>query len=235
MQNSKIQIKILSLVFVAVGFLPIDVMAARLYFEPKSISAGVGSIIPAKVFLDSSTEKINALQVSVKYPGKILKLKDWSDGNSIINLWIQNPKAENDTISFQGIIPGGYQGSAGLLLTLNFEVVGEGVATTYFADNSEALLNDGKGTSVKLELDKLNLSIGGKDKTEILDSNDNTPPEDFLPVISRDINLFDNKYFLVFATQDKGSGIDHYEVSEDVGFLQPKPSNWITAESPVVL
>ena len=43
------------------------------------------------------------------------------------------------------------------------------------------------------------------------------------------MNIFDGKYFLVFATQDKGSGIDHYEVSEDNG------ASFIPAVSPYLL
>ena len=43
---------------------------------------------------------------------------------------------------------------------------------------------------------------------------DTEPPEDFTPAIVNDPNVFDGKYFLVFATQDKGTGVDHYEVRE---------------------
>ena len=43
---------------------------------------------------------------------------------------------------------------------------------------------------------------------------DTTPPEDFKPEIGRDPAIFEGKYFLSFATTDKTSGIDYYEVKE---------------------
>ena len=65
-----------------------------------------------------------------------------------------------------------------------------------------------------LKLESLTLPIaGGKENigVEIIDSD---PPEDFRPEISRDQNIFENRWFLVFATQDKGLGIARYEVCE---------------------
>ena len=70
---------------------------------------------------------------------------------------------------------------------------------------------------------------------------DTVPPEIFEPKVVSDSNMFDGKYFLVFATQDKGSGIDHYQVLEkktanilgcDLTLWQ---SGWITAENPYLL
>ncbi|OGH83817.1 MAG: hypothetical protein A2261_03705 [Candidatus Magasanikbacteria bacterium RIFOXYA2_FULL_44_8] len=75
-------------------------------------------------------------------------------------------------------------------------------------------------------------------------------PESFKPEIAQDPNIFGGKWFLAFATQDKGSGIDHYEIREDLGFriknlggiikkfLIPKSyllNSWQEVESPYVL
>ncbi|MDO8493136.1 MAG: cohesin domain-containing protein [bacterium] len=232
MKNKNIILKILILLVVVS---PFKTEASRLYFEPASISAGVGSVVKVQVLLDSSSEKINALEVAVKYPSGVLRLKDWNDGNSIINLWIQAPKTEKGAVIFQGVIPGGYQGAKGLLLTLNFEVISRGSGTVTFEKTTQALLNDGRGTSAALKFDELSIDTAGDLKTNSSNIEDETAPEDFLPIISRDPNLLDNKHFLVFATQDKGSGVDHYEVSEDRGIFKPKPDNWIVAGSPFVL
>jgi hypothetical protein len=43
---------------------------------------------------------------------------------------------------------------------------------------------------------------------------DTTPPEAFILEIGQDPSLFEGKYFLSFATQDKMSGIDYYEIKE---------------------
>lgn len=39
-------------------------------------------------------------------------------------------------------------------------------------------------------------------------------PKMWINKMFSDPAIFDGKYFLVFATQDKGSGISHYEVCE---------------------
>jgi len=43
---------------------------------------------------------------------------------------------------------------------------------------------------------------------------DTTLPEEFKPEIGRDPTIFEGKYFLSFATTDKTSGVDYYEVKE---------------------
>ena len=50
---------------------------------------------------------------------------------------------------------------------------------------------------------------GGQAKSTDYDS-----PENFTPEIGRDSLIFSGKYFLVFATQDKNSGVNYYEVKE---------------------
>jgi len=55
------------------------------------------------------------------------------------------------------------------------------------------------------------------------------PPEDFTPVTASDPNIFGGKYFVSFATQDKGSGIDHYEISEG------NKNSFVRVDSPYLL
>ena len=56
-----------------------------------------------------------------------------------------------------------------------------------------------------------------------------------MPEIARDPTIFDGKWFLVFATQDKGLGIDHYEIKETRYRFFGSFSRWISAESPYAL
>jgi len=62
---------------------------------------------------------------------------------------------------------------------------------------------------------------------------DTEVPEAFTPVVASDQSIFNGKYFLVFAAQDKGSGIDHYEVRETRAY--GKKRSWEIAESPYLL
>ena len=59
-------------------------------------------------------------------------------------------------------------------------------------------------------------------------NKDTDSPESFKPIITQSPDVFNGKYFLVFVTQDKGSGIDHYEVSEGGG-------KFMVAASPYLL
>ena len=43
---------------------------------------------------------------------------------------------------------------------------------------------------------------------------DSIIPEKFIITRTKDSSIYDNKYFLVFSTTDKESGIDHYQVCE---------------------
>ena len=46
--------------------------------------------------------------------------------------------------------------------------------------------------------------------------------------------MFEGKWFVVFNTQDKQSGIDHFEVQENRG-AKPDYTKWKTAVSPYLL
>ena len=69
---------------------------------------------------------------------------------------------------------------------------------------------------------------------------DATPPEEFKPEIGQDPSIFEGKYFLSFATTDKTSGIDYYEVKEAPKEILRLPTgqgkrDWKRAESPYLL
>jgi hypothetical protein len=68
---------------------------------------------------------------------------------------------------------------------------------------------------------------------------DSTPPEDFKPEIGKDPTIFGGKYFLSFATTDKMSGIDHFEILEADrrGFKRgtTRKAEWKRVESPYLL
>ena len=194
--------------------------AAELFFEPREINTKIGYIEEVELFLKTNNnESVNAFEISVEYPSEFLKLKDWSDGNSIINLWIKEPKNNNGTFSFQGIIPGGYSEERGLLMTLYFESLREGSAGITIRNDSLILLNDGEGTEAETSFSfaKINIKLPEeelpKDKP-LLEFTENISPEPFTPIISRSDEIYGGNYFLIFSTQDKNSGINYYEVSE---------------------
>jgi len=234
---------VLSFILVVFGVLPLATNAAILYLEPSAGEYHQGDTFIIEVKIDTQGEYINTIQADLTFSSEILKVQDISEGNSIINLWIKKPEIAEDSppldlISFSGGIPGGYQGKDGLLLKIVFQTkeIGGGwsSAEVDFLDSCQVLLNDGLGTPTKLTSKEAVFSIL-PEKLEISKnewqeeiSKDKTSPQPFKIEISRDLSIFDGKYFIVFSTTDKETGVDHYEVKEG-------KRDWKMAVSPYVL
>jgi len=190
--------------------------AARLYFESQEATVGTSGEFSVGVNIDAD-ERVNAFSVAVSISGPLIPF-DINEANSVINFWVEKPNWDKTTrlLTFSGITPGGFQGEKGRLLVIKFKTEGEeGNAVLGFdKKKTKVYLHTADGAEDSLELTELHLPIiKGKENIPVA-IFDNDPPEAFIPEISQDPSIFDNKYFLVFATQDKGSGIDHYEVCE---------------------
>ena len=155
----------------------------------------------AVVKVDTGTEDINALEGTLVLPEN-MHLSGIQTGNSAITVWISPPKQVGNEITFAGITPGGFTGTYPVF-TINGEFDAQDLEKVRF-ETVNALKGDGSGASVPV---KMSLSL-------VSFRADSELPEDFTPVITSDPNVYDGKYFLVFATQDKGTGVDHYEVRE---------------------
>jgi len=254
MQNSKIKMQnynskfkiIISLIFIFL-FLPLVAKGAILYFEPSKGEYHLGDTFIVDLRIDTEEECINTVKAIVSFPKDLLEVKDFSTGNSILSLWLESPKIDQKEglISFVGGIPGGFCGplpgepeKPNLLGRIIFRVVSRDVsrslAQVAFRNDSQVLLNDGFGTPAKLTLKEAiftilpeKLEIPKEEWQEEL-AKDDIPPEPFEIKISQDPNIFGGKYFIVFSTTDKQTGIDHYEVKEG-------KKDWKRAESPYLL
>ena len=247
MQKSKLQFKIQSFKFLAAVFsfsllifiliLARPVMAAEFFFNAERKEIGIGDEVRIDL-LFSSNENINAFEGKLIYPQDLLDLEDIQDGNTIINLWIERPQVIENEIIFSGITPGGFKGENGLIFSAFFRSKKEGTAVLNI-DQAAALLHDGIGTEAELSVTNFNLLVKEDVGAIPIDrAIDATPPEPFLPQVASDPNLFDGKWFLVFATQDKDSGIDYYAVHESRQKKEASrinPRDWTEAESPYLL
>lgn len=233
MQRSKLQFKIIFLAILAIfTLLPLAAFAAELRIDAKDTEVAVGQQFHVNILLDAENEEINAVEGEIMFPNDRVEPKEIRDENSIISFWVERPKiAEKSKISFSGIIPGGYKATKGLIFSLLFLAKKEGRVGVTIHD-VRALKNDGLGTPASVAVSDFLFSISAHPEVasqEPVKVKDNDPPENFTPEISQAKDMFDGKYFLVFATQDKGSGLDHYEVRE--GFW----ARFISAESPHLL
>ncbi len=201
----------------------------------------VGQQFQVNLVLTNEKESINALEGDMSFPAELLELQNIQDGDSIINFWIKRPKVPDpqlsSAINFSGVIVGGYKGKSGKVFSMVFKTKKTGAGAIEIK-NVRAMLNDGKATPAQLDLKKFTLKVkdyvaapvgaGFKSAAGTGALQDNTPPEPFTPLVSNDPKLFGGKLALIFATQDKGSGIDHYEVREGSG-------PFMTVTSPYIL
>lgn len=213
--------------------------AAEFYFGSTSQQVVAGQQIEVGVFLDTEGEAINAVSGEVTMPAQEFQPTDVRDANSIVPLWIQKPTIGGDAkalVDFSGIIPGGFTGR-GELFSIILTVQGPVNAKTLSAIDltaTDARLNDGQGTATATHTAPLQLQFLTTGAAPPLPPvTDTDPPEPFVPEVAQDPSLFQNAWFVAFAAQDKGSGVDHYEVRERASDAD-NPS-WTTVESPYQL
>jgi hypothetical protein len=247
------------LLWVIIGMFPIlvpeNAFAAALYIDPAMSELHRGDSVTMAVRLDVDEvagECINAIDGVIHYSSNIEPV-DVSIGDSILRVWVEEPKIDkvNRTITFAGGIPNGYCGRVAgdprltnVLTEIVFQLPGfavggngDPVATISFSDESTAYLNDGLGTKVtpatypaKISLDsKVGISIANPWHEEV--KADNVPPEEFSISLQKDDTTFSGKYYIVFSTTDKQTGIDHYEVMEEP-LTQFGAFQWGRADAP---
>ncbi len=144
---------------------------------------------------------------------------------------------QNGAIIFSGITPGGFQGNSGLLFSAVFEAKSEGVVS-FGINDAKVLRNDGMGSPAVLAITSFKITISSEAPAvtpAITKIKDTESPESFVPQIAKDEILFEGKWFVAFATQDKASGIDHYEIKESRHNFLRIFKKWVIAESPYVL
>ena len=103
-------------------------------------------------------------------------------------------------------------------------------------DNPEAdrlYLNDGRGTRADVKVSDYNFKTREGSGEDLAGPADALPPQPFYIALGRNSEVFSGKWFVAFVTEDKESGIDHFEVQEAKG--EPTSNAWQKAQSPYEL
>ncbi len=203
------------LVSCLLSLVPASAYAAELFFGAHNREVGINKTFEVGVFLNTQDEVINAVEGKIVFPSGKVELVDIIDGNSIINLWVERAHLEAPgEVFFSGIVPGGYFGEKGYLFSLVLRAKDTG-SIAIQTNDERILLNDGEGTQTSVQRAPISLTAVTETEAEaFLPPYDSDSPESFTPLVAQDPNIFNNQYFLAFATQDKISGIDHYEIRE---------------------
>lgn len=221
------RLAVLSIGFI---FLPAYADAALMYIDPPEGQYGRGDTFILSVRLEPEEECVNAAHVEVAYPKESLRAVDFSRGDSIFSLWVEEPKIdlERGVVTFSGGIPGGYCGRikgdpvlTNILGKIVFTAINtdESEARVTFTESSAAYLHDGTGALAPLSraealfrLATTSQTAGNPWLAEV--GEDTVPPEAFTIEIQSTRGVFDGHYYAVFSTVDKQSGMDHYEIFE---------------------
>lgn len=243
---------------------PSPAHAALLYFDPSEASVARGDTVTVALRLDTDEgECVNTVDAVIHYDSSI-RAVDVSRGKSILSLWVEDPTIDESaqTIRFAGGIQGGYcgripgdPGLTNVVLEVVFRSpgfnIGGGAGSPdvriWLDDSSQVFLHDGLGTPGNLRLQDALLTllpVAGNTPSDEWRGEvqaDKVPPADFSIELAEDEVAFNGKYFIVFNTQDKQSGIDHYEVMEEplseFGTFTwgGADAPWVEASSPYVL
>ncbi len=249
--------------FVCAGCVPHGVFAATLYIDPHSIDVLKGDLVTVAVRLNTDEgECVNAVDAVITYSDSI-EAVDISRGKSIMSLWVEDPVLNKDAhqITFAGGIPNGYCGRipgdpslTNIVAELVFRAPGFSVgrkdnvaALVSFDPKTRVLLNDGQGTDAPLRTIDGNINLLQQVGTTTKDEwggvvlGDKIPPQPFSIDLVKNPQIFQGKYYIVFNTTDKQTGVDHYEVLEEsekdfYNFSWGRTdAPWVKATSPFLL
>ncbi|HTY40136.1 MAG TPA: hypothetical protein VMC43_03560 [Candidatus Paceibacterota bacterium] len=232
-----------------------SVQASELYFTPAQATYPPGGTATADLRLNNQNECINAGDITISYPKDLMDIVDISRGESIFSIWLTPPTIKPDVglITMVGGIPGGYCGRtpgdpsvtnviATIVIHFKPGITKLTHARLAVLDSSKLALNDGRGTPAKVVPQSVDFTIDPaappQDNawTKSI-ADDKTPPEPFAIQVLREPTVFEGRYFAVFSTVDKQTGIDHYEILEtrnQKAADDPK-TVWQHVESPAVL
>jgi hypothetical protein len=237
--------------------------AATLYMDPSEAYGYRADTVTVSVRADTDEgECINTVDATITYGAAVVAV-DVSRGDSIMSLWVEEPIIDPvaRTIRFAGGIPNGYCGRipgdprlTNTIARIVFQVPGFAVgggdtkeAEISFAPETRVLLNDGEGTEAVLKTFGSRIKLDDKAAGAITDTwgrevaDDDVPPSPFSLELVQNDEVWAGKYYIVFSTTDKQSGLDHYEVMEEpleeLGLFKWGIPDvvWTEAKSPYVL
>lgn len=230
----KITILFLIIIFVTLSVHRAD--AASISLAPMPATIAQQQQFYVDVTIDPQGISFNGIQGAVSFSSDTLSFVRAETGSSSITYFIDQPTVKGNTVTFSGIIPGGFDGlinpfdpvhkKPGEVMRLVF--VGKAAGTaTIGTSHMQIAGNDGQGTLQPVPDQQFHFVVSNTVAPSVYST-----PDTVMPVLSASIvsdkDLYDGKYTLVFTAVDKQSGIDHVEIKEGT-------DAWQTIQSPYVL
>ncbi|MFA6251402.1 MAG: cohesin domain-containing protein [Candidatus Paceibacterota bacterium] len=210
--------------------------AASITLETPKKQVGIGEQFYVDLILDPDNQSINTISGNISFSSGLVSFIRAEEAKSMVHLWIDHPTIIDNRISFSGIMPNGFDGVIdpfnqshklpGLIIRLVFEASKPGdadIITTTFVLN----LNDGQGTEILVSPVHNSINIGNFVNNFKYENNTKKAPE-LEAYITRDPNIYNNKYILIFLANDKTTGIKNVMIKEG-------KRDWKEIESPYLL
>ena len=133
----------------------------ELFFSTASGSFLQGSTFEVPIYIDTRGNKINTIELRVRFDPNRLRVVKPSGGTSIIGLWVGAPSYDNERgiLHIAGTIPGGIRTDSGLIVTITFEAKTLGNASVSITDDAQVLLNDGLGSPTEVHTNRATFTI----------------------------------------------------------------------------
>lgn len=212
----------------------------RLSFDGTTFTTNGQAII--HLLLLPSDQKINALAGEVSVLSGNASFKEIQTGNSIISVWLELPHLTDHSITFSGIIPGGFSGiyspfekttQPGTILTTSLNVT-QPNKVVIGLKNVQIYAGRGELQPVIIEPNQLEIDFSkASSATAAGVFPDSTPPSNFSAEIIK-LPEGPDGWYAIFSALDSGSGIDHYEIQEN-STATADPNKWHVAQSPFLL
>ncbi|HLG90681.1 MAG TPA: cohesin domain-containing protein [Candidatus Saccharimonadales bacterium] len=126
---------------------PAMAAGATLYLSPGSASVANGSNLVVKVYEDSGSTQVNAVQANLTYPTNLLSYVSYAS-SSAFGIEAENPSGNSGSLRFaRGSIAA--RTGAQLVVTITFRAVASsGTANVSFSSGSSVNSADGSGTNI---------------------------------------------------------------------------------------
>ncbi|MFA6494863.1 MAG: hypothetical protein WC246_00660 [Candidatus Paceibacterota bacterium] len=132
-------------------------------YPPASIFSGAFEKF-VSVQLVSGGESINAIRAHLKFDQRVVSIEKLDVAGTLCENGVVLDSVVdeiNGTVLFSCVIPGGYQGSGGVVVRALLHPIGAGDASLSFLPDSQVLANDGLGTNVLRFASGGNYVVGG--------------------------------------------------------------------------
>lgn len=181
-------------------------ISPALYFETPAQEIGIGSSIVVKVLVDSEAA-LNAYNLTVLYPSRILEFVSFDDSRSIIDVWQSSDAGrENGEVRIVGGSTNPFRGTSGEIARITFRATNEGSNALSFAD-AKLYAADGKGTVMKIKGSNLHISVEKNAPVFPPEERVDTSPPEISFIALQEDPLNQNQKLLSFLVNDKDSGI----------------------------